>query len=255
MGIALDDFDLDGLPDVFFTHLDEETNTLYTAQPEGFFVDTTDASGLGPPSRPWVGFGTVAIDADLDGDLDLLVANGHIIDNIDLFDARRRHAQPLQLFENDGRGRFSEISNRLPPLGDLVGRGMARGDLDRDGDDDVVITQNDGSAIVLLGEPPTGSRNLVVKLRGPSGNPTAFGSSVTLREADGAAWSRNLHSASSYLSQGSADLIFGLPAETGPLTIEVHWPDGTSEAWSDLQPAGLLTLTQGSGQRGADRSP
>ena len=113
MGIARGDLDGDLRPEIFLTHLDQETNTLYQPSGEATWRDATRASGLAAPGLPWVGFGTVFFDADLDGDLDIAVVNGHIIDNIELFDASRSHRQPAQLFENDGKGRFRERSETL----------------------------------------------------------------------------------------------------------------------------------------------
>ena len=102
MGVGFGDVDGDGRADLFLTHLDEETNTLYLNQGSGLFVDRTHALGLALPSQPWVGFGTVLLDQDADSDLDIFVTNGHIIDNIALFDRSRSHRQPAQFFENTG---------------------------------------------------------------------------------------------------------------------------------------------------------
>ncbi|MDX1384428.1 MAG: VCBS repeat-containing protein, partial [Thermoanaerobaculia bacterium] len=130
MGVEVGDLNADGRPDLFVTHLDEETNTYYASSGPGLWLDRTAAAGLAEPSRPWVGFGTVVADFDLDGDEDLFVANGHIIDNIDRFDAARRHRQPAQLFLGDGTGTFTVAAGALGLDRDLVGRGAAGGDLD-----------------------------------------------------------------------------------------------------------------------------
>ena len=102
MGVELGDLDGDGKAEIFLTHLDQETNTLYRSIGRRLWTDATDDLGLGAPSLPWVGFGTVFFDPDDDGDLDVFVANGHIIDNIEQFEPSRSHRQPAQLFVKPG---------------------------------------------------------------------------------------------------------------------------------------------------------
>lgn len=143
MGVACGDPDEDGDLDLFVTHLDGETNTLYVNDGRGFFHDGTAAAGLAAPSLPWVGFGTAFLDADADGHLDLLVANGHIIDNIDEMQRGGAFPQPDHLYLGDGAGHFTlhdEPALAIPG----VGRGLAVGDLDGDGDPDFAVSENGG---------------------------------------------------------------------------------------------------------------
>jgi len=151
MGLASGDVDGDLDSELFVTNFDDESNTLYVNQGGAMFEDGTLAAGLEAPSRMPVGFGTVLEDFDLDGDLDLAVTNGHIIDNIHLYHDGRTHAQRSQLFENDGRGRFRELRDEAGALGAsmFVGRGLYAGDLDGDGDQDLVLTQCGGPARIL----------------------------------------------------------------------------------------------------------
>ncbi len=152
MGLAAGDIDGDHDNDLFVTNFDDESNTLYRNDGEGLFTDATVAAGLEAPSRLPVGFGTVAADLDNDGDLDLAVANGHIIDNIELYHDGKTHAQRGQLFLNDGAGHFSEDVVAAGDLGapPTVGRGLYAGDVDADGDLDLLLTTCGGRARLLV---------------------------------------------------------------------------------------------------------
>jgi hypothetical protein len=244
MGVELGDLDGDGSAEIFLTHLDEETNTLYRVAGAGLWTDATDGFGLGALSRPWVGFGTVFFDPDGDGDLDVFVTNGHIIDNIDRFDAARRHRQPSQLFVNPGRPPFEERSEALG-LEPLVGRGAIAADLDGDGDQDLVVTQNGGRALVLRNETAGGGRSLVVRLRGARGNPQAFGARLELAVGD-RRLARWLKSSTSYLSQGPPEVHFGLGGAERADGLVVHWPSGQVDRHPALAGGQVHTLREAS---------
>jgi len=206
MGLASGDVDGDGDLELFVTNFDEESNTLYSNLGGGMFDDVTMQSGLEAPSWLWVGFGCVLEDFDLDGDLDLAVANGHIIDNIALYHDGKTHAQFAQLFENDGRGRFVERQDAAGALRaqPVVGRGLYAGDLDGDGDADLVLTECGGrtrlyrnvrgaDGFAIRGAP----RNTLIELVGESGK-------RVLREQLGQP---------SYFGQGGDEVLTGLGGE------------------------------------------
>ncbi len=242
MGIAQGDVDGDRRLDLLLTHLDNETNTLYRSSGDGQFVDATRVSGLGSPSLPWVGFGTVLFDADLDGDLDLVVGNGHIIDNIALFDRERQHRQPLQLFLGAGDGTFRLDEGAFGTLPDLVARGVAAADLDGDGDEDLIVAQNDGPALLL--ENVVHGRSLTVRLV-PAGGVSPIGARAVLETSPAAATRvAAVVGGSSYLSQMPDDLVFGL-GDAEPVALQVTWPDGSTSRHAGLRPGRLHTVSQG----------
>ncbi len=237
MGVALGDLDADGHEEVFVTNLDTETNTLYAGLPGGIFRDVTRESGLGPPSYLNVGFGTVFADLDNDGLLDLFVANGHIIDNIQLRRPEMTYAQPNLLFRGLGGWRFEDVSaaGGEAVVRPTVGRGLATADFDADGDQDLALAENNGPARLLRNDAPGGGPRswLQVRLLGRTAPREALGARLVL-EAGGRRQARVRRSASSYLSQSEAVLHFGLATERRAERLEVAWPGGGRSRWLDV---------------------
>ena len=256
MGVDAGDVDGDGRLDLVVANLDLETNTLYRQFSDGFFEDATRPAGLAAPSHERVGFGVELFDADLDGDPDLYVANGHIIDNIQQIRSTASFAQPDQLFENRG-GRF-EPAPRAGPWFDeaWVSRSVAAGDLDGDGDQDLLITTCDQRPAVLFNRVADDRRSVVLDLRLPVARPrasgatwrSAIGAKAVLYDDRGGRQVDEVRAGNGYLSQGGLQLVFGLADGAGVEKLEVRWPDGTSQTIAgDAVPIGeVLRLEQGS---------
>ena len=255
MGVNAEDFDGDGDLDLFVTHFVSETNTLYLNDGRGNFTDGTEASGLGAPSRRFTAFGTAAIDVDNDGWLDLLVANGAV----NKIEALARQGdpfplhQPNQLFRNLGGGRFREVTASAGVVFELseVSRGVLAGDLDNDGDADVMVVNNSGPARILINE--TGHRRhwLGLRLIDETGARDVPGARAMV-ERDGrpALWRRS-GVADSYAGARDPRLLFGLGDDPRIAGVQVVWPGGTVERWADVPNDRYTTLRRGSGERGA----
>lgn len=230
MGIAIGDIDLDRRLDLFLTTLDVETNTLYHQGEGGWFEDRTDVFGLGVDPLSRVGFGTALFDAEHDGDLDLYVTNGHIIDNIDLVNPRLTFEQTDQFYLNDGTGHFADVSSSVGAALAVpgVGRAVAVGDIDGDVDLDVLVTHNDRPAVLLRNDAARRGRALALDLRSRHGGRPAVGARVTV-SAGGRVWVRELMAGGTYQGQHGHLVHVGLGDVDGVDEVVVRWPEGEVE--------------------------
>lgn len=252
MGVDLADFDDDGDLDLFLVHLGTETNTLYRNRGDGWFEDATHAAGLAAVSLPYTGFGTAWIDVDADGRLDLVVANGAVT----TLEAQRAAGEPLplrqrnQLFLQQPSGNFAEFQGAAAgPFGiEEIGRGLAVGDLDNDGDADLLLTNNSGPARLLLNRAADGRRWIGFRLTDRAGRHDPRGALVELT-VDGVTRRRAVRRDGSYLSAHDPRVRFGLGDSSGPFDVWVRWPDGSRELFSALQADRYHGLEQGGAAR------
>ena len=265
MGVAAGDADADGDLDLFLTHLDRETNTLYRNLGDTGFEDYTAASGLGPAGMAHTGFGTAFFDADADGNLDLVVVNGRVRRGASLIDrAQRRrkwqvedsvppllwdYAEPNLFFLGDGDGGFSNASGEGGRLTSSVevSRGIAAGDLDRDGDLDLLVTNCGGPVRLYRNDAPGKGHWLVVRAIDPELKRDALGATVEVR-AGGRRQVRPVISSTSYLMAVEPQVHFGLGSAERVEGITVVWPDGTREAFAGGAPDRTVELVKGRGE-------
>ncbi len=249
MGTDWGDFDGDQRLDVVVTNLDLETNSLYRNLGGGVFNDVTFAKGVGEPSLRHVGFGTNWDDFDNDADLDLFVANGHIIDNIAEFRDSIAYAQPNHLLVNDGTGTFTEQSANAGSGFEIVkvSRGSATGDFDNDGDLDLIVTNNDQTADYLRNDGGSLAGNWVqLRLVGRSANRTGAGARVVVSEGTERPLLRELRIGSSYCSSGPLTMHIGLGAAAS-VTLSVRWPGGATEIVRGIDAGRAYVIQQGRG--------
>ncbi len=253
MGVAVADFDADGDEDLFIAHLRKETNTLYVNSGRGQFEDRSAASGLGGPSLPMTAFGTGWLDFDNDGWLDLLSVNGavKVIKSLSLAGDPFPLHQPNQLFRNRGNGSFEDVSASAGDVFQLseVSRGAAFGDLDNDGDTDVVVSNNSGPVRLLLNQVGQDRTWLGLRLVGADGKRDQLGARVGIFRQDKTLW-RRVGTDGSYGSSSDPRLLFGLADNDKIGRIVVEWPDGRSERWGAkaVTLGTYVTLKQGTGR-------
>lgn len=234
MGVDVADYDNSGRPGVLITNFDNEMIGLYKTAGKGY-DDVAMQTGLGAASRNTLGFGCVFFDANLDGLLDIAVANGHIDETVRNIRGNVGYAQPAQLFLNAGGRTFADVAASIGGGFDLpkVGRGLAVGDFDRDGDLDVLLTTNNGPAYLYRNDVSNGNKSIRFYLQGTRSNRDAIGARVRVY-ANGQMQTRMVRSGSSYLSQSELPVTFGLGKANTIERVEIEWPSGEKEEYQGL---------------------
>jgi hypothetical protein len=264
MGTAFGDLDGDGRLDLVVTNHETEMHSLFRNAGGGVFTDATATSGIGPATLRYVGFGVVTADHDNDGDLDLAIVNGHVIDNIAMYRSGGKHAQRRLLLENAGTGRFRDASELSGPgfAGESVGRTVVSGDVDNDGDLDLLVTSNGQRVELLLNDGGNRGNALLLRLVGGAtklttdpeqvegvstrSNRDAVGARLRLTTG-GRAQVREVTSGSSYLGQNDRRVHVGLGDASVVDRVEIRWPSGRTEVVQNVAANRLVVIREGAG--------
>ena len=248
MGVDVGDFLNSGMPGLAITNFDNEMIGMYRESKPGSYEDVSLQSGIGLASKNSLGFGCVFLDVNLDGWLDLAVANGHIDETVRNIRGNVGYAQPPQLFLNNGKGVFRDVAGETGAgfVQSKVGRGVACGDFDRDGDTDLLITTNNGAAYLYRNDQNSGNRSVRFRLVGTKSNRDAIGAEVRI-ECGGVTQSRLVKSGSSYLSQSERPVTFGVGKRDSIDRVVILWPSGRSEEFKNLAAGKAYECVEGKG--------
>ena len=248
MGTDFGDVDGDGLLDLFVTNHELERHTLFGNLGGGLFLDVTSERGIGSATLPFVGFGTAFLDFDNDADLDLAIVNGHVLTNPEKYARGAVYAQRNLLFRNDGGGRLTEVGG-LAGRGfalEKVSRALAVGDIDRDGDLDLLVTNNGQTVDLLRNDGGNRWNAVLIHLVGTTSDRDAIGARLRV-VAGGRTQIREVKSGSSYLAQHDLRVHVGLGLAAAIDRLEVRWPAGGTEVLRNLPANSILTIVEGEG--------
>lgn len=248
MGVSAGDLDNDGDLDLYVSNLDMETNSLYRNDGGGIFRDDSFASGIGEPSLLYLAFGNNFLDVENDGDLDIFVANGHVLDDVQEYHMSITHAEQAHMFVNDGTGHFEEKGRDHGEFFHSMGvaRGSATFDLDKDGDLDLLVSYNNGMAKLLRNQGESRGHWLRVRTVGKVANRDGIGARLTAHAGDLRVL-REIQAGSSYCSQSSLIAHLGLGPATVVDRLEVRWPSGRVQTFSGVGTDRLVTIDEEEG--------
>ena len=251
MGVDAGDFDNDGDEDLFITELTGQGSTLYVNDGRGLFEDLSAPRGIRGASLPYTGFGAAWIDIDNDGWQDIIAVNGTVTTDIERLGPENPFPldQRNQVFQNRRDGSFEDVTDRAGAVFNLseVSRGAAFGDLDNDGDTDLIITNTAGPARLLINAIGQQNEWLGLELRGRQTPRDMLGARVAVMLSDGSTLWRRARADGSYASANDPRVLVGLAEATTELRVRVTWPSGLTEEWSDLPINRYTTLTEGTG--------
>jgi len=247
MGTDMGDFDGDGLLDIFVTNLIMETHALYRNMGKGLFADVTFTSGVAQATLPYVGFGAAFVDYDNDMDLDLAIANGHIIDNVHLGRDDTTYEQLNLLLQNDS-GKFRNVG---PISGEgfaikKSSRALAVGDLDNDGDMDIVVANVGQTPDILRNDGGNRTNSVLIRTIGTKSNHDGIGARLKL-SVGGKILLRDVKAGSSYLGQNDLRVHFGMGRRAVAERLEILWPSGAVDTVQNLDANQILTVEERQG--------
>jgi enediyne biosynthesis protein E4 len=247
MGIAIGDYDRNGTLDIFKTNFAGDTSTLYANTGEGLCEDRTFQSGVGLNTR-WLGWGVGFLDLDNDGWLDLFLVNGHVYPEVERVKTEAGYKQRKVVYRNLANGRFADVTAQLGPpvMEPKAGRGAAFADFDNDGDVDIIVNNVHDSPDFFRLDRATAAHWISVQLVGTTSNRSAIGARVRVA-IPGAVLRHDVRGGGSYYSQNDLRQHFGLGSAARVERVEVRWPGGREESWSDLAVDRLHTLKEGTG--------
>lgn len=244
MGIDAGDYDGSGRESVVIGNFSNEMMSLYHNEGD-FFMDDAPVANLGRASMLTLTFACFFFDFDLDGQLDIFAANGHVEPEINGVQSTVTYAQMPHLFRNLGNGRFEDVAQKVGSdfAKPLVGRGGAYGDIDNDGDWDLLVTTSGGPVHLFRNDGANQNNWIKLQLRGKQSNRNGIGTTVTITTASGAQ-TRTLKSGCSYASQSELSLLFGIGADKRVDAIDIRWANGTISRLTDLEPNRLLVVEE-----------
>jgi hypothetical protein len=257
MGVDFADYDNDGNPDIVITDLSDQKYALYHNSGKGSFTYETGPSGLGIVTRPYAGWGVKFLDHDNDGWKDLFIAQGHVMDTIQLTFPHLRYLQPPLLLHNEVGKKFVDVSAQSGPVfkQKWAARGLAVGDLSNSGALDLVISTNNGPAYVLRNQGGTRNHWLTLQLEGRKSNRDGIGAQVKIVSASGAPQYATVSTSGSYLSACDRRVHFGLGVDAAVKTIEIRWPTGTVQRLENVTANQILAIVEPSQASPANSNP
>jgi hypothetical protein len=244
MGVDAADYDRSGRPHLLVGNFSNQMLGLYHNEGKGLFVDEAPTSSVGRVSLLYLAFGVFFFDYDLDGHPDIFAANGHIEEEIGRVQPKVSYRQSPLLFRNNGKGKFTNVTGELGAAFNrlIVARGAAYGDYDQDGDLDVLLSTNNGPAVLYRNDGGNQNHWLSVKLVGTRSNRNGLGAVVRVQSASGKQWGM-VRSGSSYCSQSDLALTFGLGKDT-TASVEVEWPGGTRQQMANVAAGQRITIQE-----------